>query len=156
GYLALARVLDQNGQREAAIDLLEKGRSNAKNNVDLGMALVGTQIAAQALDAAQQTLNEVEVESAEYLARLDSEQRRRLENGLKLLHARLELARGNAASAGEKLKAIFLTFAGDAQKTRSIEWMQATALLAQISGEMGQWDRAAEFWGSLAKAQPTD
>ena len=139
-YLALARVLDQAGQHEAAIDLLQRGRSNANNNLDLGLALVGAQIAAQDVKAAQQSLRDVEVGAAEYLARLDADQRKQLENRLKLLHARLELAQGEPSSAAEKLKAMLLTTAGDTQKEHSVEWSQATELLAKISagdGAMG-------------------
>lgn len=154
-YLALARVVDQPDHHEAAIDLLQRGRSNAKNNPDLGLALVGTQIAAGDMKAAQESLRDVEAGSAEYLARLATEQRKQFDNRLKLLHARLELAQGEPMSAAEKLRAILLT-TGEDTKEHSVEWMQATELLARISAGMGQWDQASEYWGNLVKAQPAE
>ena len=155
-YLGLARVLELKGDNAGAVDLLQRGRKSAGHSLELSLALVDAQMAVRDVTGAKQNLHDAETEFATYLAQLDATTRKRFENQLSLLRARLDLAEDKPLPAIEKLKAVLLASGADAENKRSLEWFQATQLLARISASSGQWDQAAGYWQTLVAARPGD
>ena len=101
-------------------------------------------------------MRELEAESATYLVRLDPNQRFRTEQQLRLLNARLDIAQGKPLEAAGDLRAIIVSTESGPNAQRSVEWMQASHLLAQIHANADQWDLAAAYWNSLSQTRPDD
>ena len=154
GYLALATLLDQSGDRNAALELLQSGRVATENNFDLGLALANTQISAGKIEAAKQTHRELDAQSETFLVRLDPATRTQVENQLRLVQARVGLVDGSSQTSILQLQSILLESKASSGGRRSPEWVEATGLLAQAYVRAGQWDRASEHWGDLAEAFP--
>ena len=155
-YLILARLLEQSDRRDEAATLLQKAQAATDNNFDVALACANTLISANKLEAAEKTLRELESQTATYLVQLDGAARIQVENRLRLLQARLDLAHDKPRSAVTKLHAILLATEAKAGYEQSLEWLQATGLLAQTHARSGEWDKASEYWGNLAKALPED
>jgi tetratricopeptide (TPR) repeat protein len=155
-YLALAIILEKSGDRDSALKLLQDGRTATDNNFELGLAFAHFQISAEKLADVEQTLRDLESQSATYMVRLDGAARAQVENRLRLLRARLGLARGNHRASISQLQSILISTEASANNQRPPEWAEATRLLAQFYARSGQWDRASEYWSSLASAFPGD
>ncbi len=88
--------------------------------------------------------------------RLDTAQRSQIERQLRLLHARLDLAKGNPDTAIPVLQAVIVSAEIGPTGQRSREWIEASRLLAQVYAGLGQWDKAAEYYDDLAQVLPAE
>ncbi|QEG36049.1 tetratricopeptide repeat protein [Bythopirellula goksoeyrii] len=152
GYLALASLLQQQEKTDAAVNLLRGGMKATPNSFELGLALGMLQLQTNQLEQAAATLKQLRRESSTFLARLSSERRNQLENRLRLLSARLDLAQEEPAKALAELKTIYLTEESAGQT--SAEWIEAAQLLAAHHSRLGQRDQAAQYWDSLLRVLP--
>lgn len=155
-YLALGALMEQQGQVEQAQELLQKGLKPTGNNINLNLALVDMELRADQWEKAEATLRELDEQSAAYLVQLEPSQRRRLENRLRLSHARKELGLGETDAAASKLRSIYFSEDAASGNEPTLEWVQATQLLASIHGRNGEWDQAAEYAKILARTRPND
>lgn len=156
GYLALADLLTEKGERDEAIRLLKAGKAETDSDPLLGLALAVAQLDANRTDEAEGTILDLVRETAPLLARLDGRSRDSLTGQLRLLEARLAAARGDDEVAIDKLQAVVATSQRNVGRTKSTEWGQATNLLAQLHAKVGQSDKAAYYWEQLAQAFPHD
>jgi len=155
-YLALAGIREQSGNRDGALDILRRGRDTTEDRVEFDLAIANTQINDGLLDGAEQTVEELEAQSATFLARVDATSRTRFENRLHLLRARLEVAQGHYESAMTRLQPVLLTLESSLGKENSLDWIQAARLTASVQARLGRWDKSSEYWGQLAEALPGD
>lgn len=155
-YLALAALMDQQGRGEQARELLQKGRRPTGNNINLNLALVDMELRASQWKESEETLRELDEQSAANLVQLEPSQRRRLENRLRLSHARKELGQGETDAAAAKLRSVYLSEDAASGNEPTLEWVQATQLLSSIHGRNGEWDQAAEYAKILARTRPND
>ncbi len=155
-YLALAAVMEQTGRGEQAAELLRKGRQPTGNNINLNLALVDLELRASQWDKAEQTLRELDNQSAALLVQMETSQRRQLENRLRLSHARRDLGRQDTEAAASKLRTIYLSESAASGSQPTLEWVQATQLLSALHGLKGEWDKAAEYARVLVRARPND
>lgn len=153
-YLALARVRQQDGRSNEALDVLRQAYARLDNRFELGLALAGSLITADNTSEAERVIGEVQAKSNELLVRLDASSRIQIENQLRLLRARLALAQNKPTAAIPELQGILFAAEASPALKDSSEWLQATALLAQMSEAEGLWDRAGSYWEDLAEAVP--
>jgi len=156
-YLALAALMEQAGRAEQAAELLRKGRKPTGDNIELNLALVDLELRASQWEKAEQTLQELDSQSAATsLVQLEPSQRRRLENRLRLSHARRDLGRAETDAAAAKLRTIYISEDPARGSQPTLEWVQATQLLSSLHGLNGEWDQAAAYAEVLARARPQD
>ncbi len=155
-YLALAALMEQAGRADQAEELLRKGHKPTGNNINLNLSLVDLELRGSQWEKAEQTLQELDRQSAASLVQLEPSQRRRLENRLRLSHARRDLGREETDAAAAKLRTIYLSEDAASGSQPTLEWVQATQLLASLHGLKGEWDQAAEYAKILARARPND
>ena len=152
GYLALASLLQQQENTDAAVQLLRGGMKATPNSFELGLALGMLQLQTNQFEQAEATLKQLKTESSTFLARLPAERRNQLDNRLRLLSARLDLAQEKSSKGVAELKTIYLTEESAGQP--SAEWMEAVQLLAAYHSRLGQWDQAGQYWDSLLRVLP--
>jgi len=155
-YVLLAGILKQAGNNREAVDLLQKGYQEIGESLELGLVLVDHLIPANDLQEAARVLNEIQSNSTVQLARLETAARNQVENKIKLLRARLALAQDKPTLAIPELRSILFVADANPSNKKTVEWFQATGMLAQIAEGWGQWDKAAMYWESLAEVVPRD
>jgi len=155
-YLALAALMEQTGRAEQAVEMLRKSRKPTGNDINLNLALVDLELRANEWEEAEQTLRELDEQSAASLVQLQPIERRRLENRLRLSHARRDLGREEPEAAAAKLRTIYLSEDAASGTQPTLEWQQATQLLSAIHGQNAEWDKAAEYAKVLVRARPND
>jgi predicted Zn-dependent protease len=156
-YVALAAVMERTGHGEQAAELLRKGRKPTGNNINLNLALVDMELRAGQWDKAEETLRDLDEQSgATRLVEMDPSERRRIENQVRLSHARRELGVGEVDAAAAKLRTIYLSEDAARGSQATLEWVQATQLLSALHGQKGEWDKAAEYARVLVRARPND
>ena len=111
-------------------------------------------LASGKLDEVATVIEQFERTLSGQLSRLPTATRQRLENRLRLLRARLALAKGSLEPAVRNLKGVLATVESKGAGAQSAESLQALALLAQTMTALNRHDAAAGYWDQLATAMP--
>jgi predicted Zn-dependent protease len=154
GYILLASILEQSNKRDEALTLLERGRTAAGRGFEIGLAYANVQIGAQQFDAAERSVQDLESQSPVFLAQLSEDDRTEAQNRLQLTRARLQLAQGQSANAVATLEALLIVADAKPGHQQSPTWLDASKILAATYAQSGQWDKASERWGDVARSVP--
>jgi predicted Zn-dependent protease len=155
-YLILANMLAQSNKSEEVLELLRRARKATDDDFEILVVCANIQVSSNKLKDARQTLQELDAKLPTYLVPLKGEARLQVENRLRLLRARLDLAQDKHESAVSSLHEILLTLESKPAHQTSPEWKDACGLLALFHARSGEWDKASEYWGNLARALPAD
>ena len=152
-YLALGTLFKKQGNEDGAIEILREGSKVAQSQkFDIDITLVDLLLVAQEHDKAEKILTQLERDSVLRIARLKPEEKVVVENQIRLLHARLDLARQRIQPAFTALRAIITSTKAVDAKSVSAQALQARILLARHLGAQRRWDMAFPHWDVLAEA----
>ena len=154
-YLALSELFTASGEHGRAIQILRQGRALVgEDNIKLLSNLVSALIYDAELEKADHYVLELEKTVSNLSSELVSVARRRLDNRVRILHARLAFAQGKWGSAVARLKAVLASSQREQNDFQSTNFRQAMVLLAQAMTALGRWDLAAHYWDQLADRLP--
>lgn len=155
-YILLAAFLENANRPEEVLTLLQQGREATEDAFDLVLAMAHSQISANRLEQATESLSVLDKQRARFIAQLDSAARIVMENRLRIVRARLDAAQEKPREAISKLAAAIVSMEGDPAAKASAEWMQAVGLLASLHARLNEPDKAGEYLVQLANLKPTD
>ena len=155
GPVGLARLYALGGDRNRAIETLEQGRKRLKVvSLDVDSLLAGLLIDVNRADEAEQVLDEFDRETRRQLPELNSAGRLKLQNVGRVLRARLQVGHGDDQQAVRNLNAVIASTGEGNSAARSVERIQAYALLATIMARQQRLDLAADDWKIVAEQAP--
>ena len=153
-FMALAALKEREGDRDGAIDVLNRGRESTGNQFDFDLVIADMLARAGRVEEAKKLVAELELRSPSVLAQVNATIRTGIENKLRILRARLDMAQADLESAIRELQPIALTERASRNREETPVRGQALRLLANCHTQLGQWDKANEYWEELAKAYP--
>lgn len=157
-YLALARLLQDSGQTDSAIETLKQAHEVASpDDLSPEFALVELLIAENRTQSVKEELKTLQQKADALLPRLPTPLKLLRGNQIRFLRAQASVAEGDFASAVAILNAIRASSgpeaeqSGETSRMASFLRLRTEYLLAETMQRLGRWELAADGWDRIAR-----